>query len=80
MSKPTLKELEGIFDDLKKYYDARDYEGAKLYIIDLHSTTKDINRLRMVLLISKSFKNHEVLKDVLQETVRLIEEQGIRVV
>jgi RNAse (barnase) inhibitor barstar len=80
MSKPTIEELKKIHNDLREYYDVRDYTGAKLYIENLHKVTRDVNRLRTVLVISKSFKNHEVLEDTLRKTVELIEEQGIKVV
>ncbi len=72
MSKPTIEELKKIHNELREYYDARDYLGAKLYIENLHKGSRDVNRLRTVLVISKSFKNHEVLEDTLRKYLKIL--------
>jgi hypothetical protein len=63
---PTMK-CHRVHYHLAAFYDAKDYDSALEYLTHLHEYSKDINELRSALLISKSFKNHEILANILSE-------------
>lgn len=63
---PTIK-CHRIHHHLGAFYNAKDYDSALGYLTHLHEYSKDISELRSALLVSKAFKNHEILANILSE-------------
>lgn len=67
----TNKEVEifvKIHNELKDLLDKKDYDSTKNYLITLKNNFGDnIGALKTYLVITKSFKNHEDIKEIRQE-------------
>lgn len=65
--KNGTKNFHLVFNKLEKYYDKKDYRSAFNYIRFVLNEYNDVTYLRAILVISKSFKDNEILKNILFE-------------
>lgn len=78
MAEPEFNSLEGtepikrIHYKLKEFYSSREFGEAKKFISLLLNDDIEVSYLMTILIISKKFKEHEDLKDLLLKVEELI--------
>jgi hypothetical protein len=65
-----LEALDIEWNTCKKYLTEKDYEGAANYIRDLTSKEMDVNFYKTILILTKSFKDHEIVGPARAELYR----------
>jgi len=73
MSKETEYLLQ-IYRDLKTLFIAKDFKKVEQYILE-RKHSKDKHVLRTLLVATKAFKEHPLLKDHIEEIVSILEER-----
>lgn len=70
--------LKEIHNKLKEYYSRKEFNQSRKFLRLFCNEVVDVNRLRTILLISKSFKDNDDLKDLLNRIEEIIEKKTKR--
>lgn len=58
-----VERCKKIFIDLENYLTAREYQEASNYLVSLTNEERSISEMKSGLVITKAFKNHEVIRE-----------------
>ena len=70
--------LKEIHNKLKDYYSNKEFKQSRKFLRLFCNEVVDVNRLRTILLISKSFKDDDDIKDLLNRIEDIIEKKTKR--
>lgn len=72
MDKKTL--MKDVFYQMKSLLDIRDYGAVKKLMLEYcNKEDVDYGELKAILIITKSFKDHDIIKDTRKKVLDLIE-------
>lgn len=57
------EKLKQIHNEIKMYLDVGDFNGLKNYL-NQYKDSNDVNVLRTILIVIKTFRNNEIIKDI----------------